>query len=103
MEQIISTYYKDNAKKLRMMVDKIIFKLHFHDVNPDDFYSLANEIFFNILNTYDNTKSFDGFLYSCLMKKFKTEMTRRGRKKRQGDRNTISIDTPIGDDENSTI
>ena len=38
------------------------------------------------------------------MNKFKTEMTRRNRKKRQCDNNSISIDTPIGhEDGNFTI
>ena len=102
METIINEYYKNNAKKLHSMVDKILFKLKF-DVDNDDFYSLANEIFVDVITRYDESKSFDGFLYSCLTNKFKTEMTRRNRKKRQADRMTISIDSPINDNENSTI
>ena len=47
--------------------------------------------------------SFDTFLYSCLSNKIKTEITKRNREKRKADRMSISIDTPIGDDENSTI
>ena len=84
------------------MVDKILFKLRF-DVDNEDFYSLANEIFVDVLNRYDEKQDFDGFLYSCLMNKFKTEMTRRNRQKRQADRNSISLDSPIGDNENSTV
>ena len=87
-----------------MMVDKILIKLKFHDVDNEDFYSLANEIFVDVLNRYNKSQSFDGFLYSCLMNKFKTEMTRRNRKKRLADKNSISIDTPIGDEDgNSTL
>ena len=85
------------------MVDKILFKLHFADVDKNDFYSLANEVFMYTVRDYDSSKSFDGFLYSCLYKKFCTEMTRRCRKKRKGDKMDISIYAPIGDDENSTI
>ncbi len=55
------------------------------------------------IRDYDTSKSFDGFLYSCLYKKFCSEMTRRRREKRKADRMSISIDTPIGDDENTTI
>ena len=102
MEQIINSYYNSNAQKLHKMVNKILFKLRF-DVNKEDFYSLANEVFVDVLKRYDGTQSFDGFLYSCLMKKFKTEMTRRNRQKRQADRMTVSIDSPIGDKECSTI
>ena len=102
METIINSYYKNNAKKLHNMVDRILFKLRF-DVDNEGFYSLANEIFVDALNRYDDKQDFDGFLYSCLVNKFKTEMTRRNRYKRQADRMSVSIDTPIGDKENSTI
>lgn len=102
METIINSYYKNNAKKLHNMVDRILFKLRF-DVDNEGFYSLANEIFVDALNRYDGKQDFDGFLYSCLVNKFKTEMTKRNRYKRQADRMSVSIDTPIGDKKNSTI
>lgn len=102
MEKILDVYYENNAQKLRNMVDKVLFKLKF-EVNNEDFYSLANEIFVDVLRRYDKNKSFDGFLYSCLMNKFKTEMTRRNRLKRKCDRNSISIDSPVGDSEDLTI
>lgn len=103
MKPIVDLYYVNNAKQLYDMVDKILFKLHFADVDKNDFYSLANEVFMYTVRDYDSSKSFDGFLYSCLYKKFCTEMTRRCRKKRKGDKMDISIYAPIGDDENSTI
>lgn len=103
MEPIVASYYQNNAKKLNNMVDKILLKLHFVDIDKNDFYSLANEVFMYAVRDYDASQSFDGFLYSCLYKKFCTEMTRRRREKRKADRMSISIDTPIGDDENSTI
>ena len=104
MEDRIEYYYANNAKKLREMVDKIIIKLHFIDVDNTDFYSLANEVFLQVINNFDESQDFNGFLYSCLVKKCKTEMTRRNRKKRQCDNNSISIDTPIGhEDGNFTI
>ncbi len=102
MEQIINSYYENEAKKLHIVVDRILFKLKF-DVDNEDFYSLANEVFVDVLRRYDKNQNFDGFLYSCLTNKFKTEMTRRNRYKRQANRMSISIDTPIGDSENSTI
>ena len=104
MDQILITYYADNAKKLHKVVDRILLKfggLAYKDL--DDFYSLANEVFVDVMERYDNSQPFDGFLYSCLLNKIKTEITRRNREKRKADRMSISIDTPIGDDENSTI
>lgn len=103
MEQIVDSYFANSAKRLYDMVDKILSKLHFADVDKNDFYSLSNEIFMYVIRDYDSSQSFEGFLYSCLYKKFCTEMTRRNREKRKADRMTISIDTPVGDDEDTTI
>lgn len=104
MDQILVTYYSNNAKKLHNVVDKILFKFGgISDKDMDDFYSLANEVFVDVMRRYDNSQPFDGFLYSCLLNKIKTEITRRNREKRKADRMSISIDTPIGDDENCTI
>lgn len=104
MEQILIVYYSNNAKKLHKIVDKILLKFGgLSDKDLDDFYSLANEVFVDVMRRYDGSGYFDGFLYSCLLNKIKTEITRRNREKRKADRMSISIDTPIGDDENSTI
>lgn len=104
MERILITYYANNARKLHKVVDKILLKFGgLSDKDLDDFYSLANEVFADVMRRYDDSQSFDAFLYSCLLNKIKTEMTRRNREKRKADRMSISIDTPVGDDENSTI
>mgnify|MGYP003291857123 CR=1 FL=1 len=63
MVNILNTYYSNNASKLRKMVDKILIKLKFHDIDNEDFYSLANEIFVDVLRRYDKKQDFDGFLY----------------------------------------
>lgn len=96
-------YYKNNAQKLHNLVDKILFKLKFTNIDKEDFYSIANEVFVDVIRRYDKKQDFNGFLYSCLTNKFKTEMTRRNRQKRQGDNNSVSMDSPIGDDEYSTL
>ena len=102
-EDLVDLYFKNDGKVLYGLIDKVLFKLKF-DVEKSDFYSLGSEIFLDALCRYDETQDFNGFLYSCLMNKFKTEMTRRNRQKRQGDNNSISIDTPVGDgDGNFTI
>lgn len=104
MDQILATYYANNAKKLHMVVDKLLLKFGgLSGKDTDDFYSLANEVFTDVLNRYDNSKSFDSFLYVCLSNKIKSEITKRNREKRKADRISISIETPIGDEENSTL
>ena len=104
MEQILNTYYADNAKKLHKVVDKILLKFGgLSDKDLDDFYSLANEVFVNVIKRYDGEQSFDGFLYSCLSNKIMSEITRRNREKRKADRMSISIDTPVGEDKSLTL
>ena len=99
MEQILNLYYANNAKKLHSMVDKILKKLQFVDIDNEDFYSLANEIFVDVLKRNDGKQDFNGFLYSCLTNKFKTEMTRRNRFKRQADKMAVSWEEKVGNDE----
>lgn len=104
MDQIVNFYYKNNAKKLHEMADKILRKFGgLSNKDYHDFYSLANEVFVDVLKRYDEKQSFDGFLYSCLSNKFKSEMTRLNRLKRQGDRTAISMDAPRGEDDGVTI
>lgn len=106
MDQIVIQYYENNAKKLRNIVDKILLRFGgLSNKDLDDFYSLANEVFVDVMRRYDDSRSqpFDSFLQSCLSKRIKTEITRRNREKRKIDQLSISIDTPVGDNENSTI
>ena len=102
-KDLVDLYFKNDGKVLYSLIDKVLFKLKY-DVEKSDFYSLGSEIFLDALCRYDGRQSFDKFLYFQLYNKFKTEMTKRNRQKRQCDNNSISIDTPIGDDDgNFTI
>lgn len=101
---IMDTYYSDNARKLRGTVDRILRRFGgLSGRDTDDFYSLANEVFVKVMEKYDYKQPFDGFLYSCLTNKIKSEITRRNRKKRRADRMIVSLDEPIGDGDGLTI
>ena len=90
---ILDSYYADNAKKLHKVVDRILSKFGgLSNKDTDDFYSLANGVFAEIMTRYDYEQSFDGFLYSCLSNKIMTEITRRNREKRKADRMSVSLD-----------
>ncbi len=90
---ILDAYYSDNARKLHRVVDKILSKFGgLSNKDTDDFYSLANEVFTDVLKRYDHVQPFDGFLYSCLSKKIMSEITRRNREKRKTDRMAVSLD-----------
>ena len=84
MDKILFAYYSDNAKKLHKTVDKILLKFGgLSNKDMDDFYSLANEVFVDVMKRYDGSQTFEGFLYSCLSNKIKTEITKRNREKRR--------------------
>ena len=101
---ILDTYYADNAKRLHKVVDKMLLKFGgLSNKDKDDFYSLANEVFVDVMRRYDCKKSFDGFLYSCLSNKIMTEITRRNREKRKADKLSISLDGITGNDEECNL
>ncbi|MCD8397925.1 MAG: hypothetical protein LUD12_12235 [Lachnospiraceae bacterium] len=115
-EKYMVEYYANDAKKLRGVVDRILARFGGID-DVTEFYSLADEVFFDVMRRYDNESSFEGFLYTCLDRKIKTEITRRnrdkrtqyvrdkeGRKVKDEDGKPIIIqllylDTPVGDEE----
>lgn len=99
---IINFYYKNGAMNLQKLSHKILQKLRF-DVEYSDFYSLADEIFLDVLCRYDIHQNFHGFLYSCLKNKFKSEMSKRTAIKRKMDNEAMSLDAPIGEDNTYTI
>lgn len=96
MEELLKIYYADNAKRLHKIVDGMLLQFGgLSDKDKDDFYSLANEVFVIVMRKYDKEQPFENFLFSCLQKKIKAEMTRRNRYKRKTDRISISIDMPV--------
>ena len=83
IQLIINRYYENEARELHKMVDYVLKKLHFTEVDKEDFYSLATDIFVNeVIPNYDPDKPFESFLYTALYKKFCTYMTRNTRNKR---------------------
>ena len=103
-DQILNTYYANNARKLHRTVDRILAKFGgLSNKDRDDFYSLANEVFVDAMGRYDGTQPFDGFLYVCLVNKIKSEITRRNREKRKADRIAVSLDAPVGDEDGCTL
>lgn len=101
---ILDKYYADNARKLHKVVDKILVKFGgLSNKDTDDFYSLANEVFVDVIERYDYVQSFDGFLYSCLSNKIMSEITKRNREKRKADRLSTSLDAVNGDDEECSL
>lgn len=101
-KDIVDEYYSNNGRKLQRLVDSVLLKLRFNVCN-EDFYSLANEVFLGAICKYDGKSDFYKFLYTCLNRKFKTEMTRSNRLKRTADKNAISLEKMLYDDEDFTL
>jgi len=58
MDRILMAYYADNARKLHKIVDSILLKFGgISDKDLDDFYSLANEVFVDVMRRYDGSQS----------------------------------------------
>lgn len=101
---ILDSYYADNARKLHKVVDRILSKFGgLSSKDTDDFYSLANEVFAEIMKKYDHEQSFDGFLYSCLSNKIMSEITRRNREKRKADRMAVSFEVTRENEEECSL
>lgn len=81
--KVTEQYYENNAEKLHKMVDKILKKYGgLSQKDTDDFYSLANEVFWVAVNDFNGNGDFNGFLYSRLARKIMSMITKRNRKKR---------------------
>lgn len=103
MEEMLHLYYENNAEKLHCVVNGIVKKFGgISEKDMDDFYSLANEVFADIVKKYDDSRSFESFLYSCLCNRIKTEMTKRNREKRRAGQFVVSIDAPVDGEETIT-
>lgn len=92
MEQIINSYYENNAKKLHTTVNKIFNKHYGGTVGRDmeEFYGIGSDVLIDILekykngkNTYDSSKgSFDGYVYRAISMAITDEFKRQNRDKR---------------------
>ena len=89
--------YCENDMRLLTKISQSIF-MRFNEpltkADYDDFYSIANMTLWKAYNSYDPNMgiSFEGFLCSCLQKKFKTELTHRHRQKRILNQFAVSLD-----------
>lgn len=86
-ENIINTYFENNAKKLNTLVNKIFYKEYGGIENKDieEFYGVATDVFIDICkyDRYDETKGdFEGFLYNSLKFGIIDEIKKRQRDKR---------------------
>ncbi|MCM1235443.1 MAG: hypothetical protein NC489_35535 [Ruminococcus flavefaciens] len=121
MEQLINSYYENNAKKLHNVVNQIFNSKYGGTTGRDidEFYGVASDVLVDIWNkhqngrdTYDSSQDFDAYVYKAFYMAIKDEFKRQNRDKRSnkievvdenGNKSKISIsdvrlDAPLGDD-----
>lgn len=81
------------------------FNIPLSESDYDDFFSTANLTLWQAYNAFDPDLgvSFGAFLYSCLKRKFASEVKSRYRKKRLADRNSVSLDTSLDEEEGCNL
>lgn len=104
---MLQPYCENDMKKLKKMSKSIFLKFNepLTKVDYDDFYSLANLTLWQAYNSYDpnNGVCFEGFLHTCLQKKFKTEIAHRHRHKRVLNQLATSLDAVNEDEDTGSL
>lgn len=105
--EILQLYCENDMRLLKKLSQSIFMRFSepLTRADYDDFYSIANLTLWQCCIAFNPAMGvdFEGFLYSCLQKKFKTELTRRHRQKRALDRFNISLDKVNNDDEECSL
>ena len=93
---LLQPYCENDMRQLKRMSQSIFMKFNepISNADYDEFYSIANMTLWQAYNSYnpDMGIKFEGFLRTCLQRKFKTELTHRHRHKRVLNQFTISLD-----------
>lgn len=104
---LLQPYCENGMKKLKRMSRSIFMRFNepLTNADYDDFYSIANITLWQAYNSYDPDLgvNFEGFLHTCLQKKFKSELTKRHRQKRLLNQFTVSLDAVNADDDERTL
>ena len=115
MGQYVDFYCGNENKELKKIVNPILIKnfAWIPQKDFDDFYSIASQVVWDCEQKFDSkkvrTKKFKSFVSTCIHNKIKTHITYMNRDKRMmkdEDRNplyNVSLDTPISEEDNSTI
>ena len=104
---ILQPYCENDMQRLKRISKSIFMRFNelLAESDYDDFYSIANETLWKAYNSYDPDMgiSFEGFLCSCLQKKFKTELTHRHRQKRILNQFATSLDAVKEDEDGVSL
>lgn len=98
VERLTNEYFGKGAAKIRRMSDSILKRIGYVTEYPEEFYSLAGEVFLSVIESWDGNRNFDSYLYSCLSNRFKSFLTKENAQKRGGvDKPDVSLSQEVGD------
>lgn len=104
---LLQPYCENDMRQLKRMSRSIFMRFNetLTNADYDDFYSIANITLWQAYNSYDPGMGvcFEGFLHSCLKKKFKSELTRRHRQRRVINLFAVSIDSANENEEECNL
>ncbi len=104
---LLQPYCENDMKQLKRMSQSIFMRFNepLSNADYDEFYSIANMTLWQAYNSYnpDMGIKFEGFLRTCLKRKFKTELTHRHRQKRILNKFAISLDANENEEECSLL
>lgn len=99
IEEITNEYFANGGAKIHRISDSVLRKIGYVPDYPDEYYSLAGEVFLSAVDIWDGNRKFDSLLYTCLLNRFKSLLTKENAQKRGGQDNPdVSLNTEIGDD-----
>ena len=107
-ERILHFYCDNEMSKLKNLCNKILYNIQKKDIyDYDEFYSIALEELTKAIDCYnpDNKlgAKFETFLSIILSRKFMSEFSKKGRKKRGDGAQTVSLDSLVNDGETSIL
>lgn len=104
---VLQPYCENDMQLLKKISRSIFMRLSepLTKADYDDFFSIANMTLWQAYNAYnpDTGISFEGFLRSCLQKKFKSELTHRHRQKRILNQFAVSLDAASDSEESCKL
>lgn len=104
---LLQPYCENDMKLLKKVSRSIFMKFNesLSNADYDDFYSLANLTLWKAYNSYDPDMGvcFEGFLHTCLQKKFKSELTKRHSHKRVLNQLAMSLDAVNEDEDTGSL
>lgn len=82
VNKLSEEYFRDDAKKLKSIINNILKKFNGVILDMDEYYSVGSEYFCEALAKYNGVGNFNGYLSMVLQRKLYSTLTTENRQKR---------------------